>query len=129
IIPSVIPLADFFMIVGLITGNAAKIGTYYIIFMLVDVAVAILAFSFEKERKWALIWLIPQMLVWRWLMWGVFFKAGRRAIKGELQNWCVLKRTGNDTPHISHLQTNLCGINQINAHFLSFSKLKARMAT
>jgi cellulose synthase/poly-beta-1,6-N-acetylglucosamine synthase-like glycosyltransferase len=95
IIPSVIPLADFFMIVGLLTGNAAKIGTYYIIFMLVDVAVAILAFSFEKERKWALIWLIPQRLVWRWLMWGVLFKAGRRAIKGELQNWGVLKRTGN----------------------------------
>ncbi|PWT77074.1 MAG: glycosyl transferase family 2 [Bacteroidetes bacterium] len=95
IIPSVIPLADFFMIVGLISGNVARIGTYYLIFMLVDVAVAILAFSFEKERKWALIWLIPQRLIWRWLMWGVLFKAGRRAIKGELQNWGVLKRTGN----------------------------------
>ncbi|HTQ66563.1 MAG TPA: glycosyltransferase [Puia sp.] len=95
IIPSIIPLADFFMIVGLATGNAAKIGWYYLVFMLVDVAVAILAFSFEKEKKSRLIWLIPQRLVWRWLMWGVLFKAFRRAIKGELQNWGVLKRTGN----------------------------------
>ncbi len=95
IVPSIIPMADFFMIVGLATGNAAKIATYYIVFMLVDVAVALLAFSFEKEKKWALIWLIPQRLVWRWLMWFVLFKAFRRAIKGELQNWGVLKRTGN----------------------------------
>jgi len=95
IIPSIIPLADFFMIVGLATGNAAKIGWYYLIFMLVDVAVAILAFSFEKENKWKLLWLIPQRLIWRWLMWYVLFKAFRRAIKGELQHWGVLKRTGN----------------------------------
>ncbi|HMI60925.1 MAG TPA: glycosyltransferase, partial [Puia sp.] len=36
IIPLVIPLADFFMIVGLITGNASKIAGYYLVFMLVD---------------------------------------------------------------------------------------------
>jgi peptidoglycan-N-acetylglucosamine deacetylase len=95
IIPSVIPLADFFMLVGLLTENYAKIGFYYIIFMLVDVAVALLAFSFEKEKKSRLIWLIPQRLVWRWLMWYVLYKAFRRAIKGELQHWGVLKRTGN----------------------------------
>ena len=95
IIPSVIPLADFFMLIGLLTENYAKIGFYYVLFMLVDVAVALLAFSFEKEKKSALIWLIPQRLVWRWLMWWVLFKSMRRAIKGELQHWGVLKRTGN----------------------------------
>ncbi len=95
IIPSVIPLADFFMLVGLLTGNAARIGTYYLVFMVVDLAVAILAFSFEKENPAKLIWLIPQRLVWRWLMWYVLFKSFRRAIKGELQHWGVLKRTGN----------------------------------
>jgi peptidoglycan-N-acetylglucosamine deacetylase len=95
IIPSIIPLADFFMLVGLLTGNAARIGTYYLAFMLVDLGVAILAFSFEKEKLSKLVWLIPQRLVWRWLMWYVLFKSIRRAIKGELQNWGVLKRTGN----------------------------------
>jgi len=95
IIPFVIPLADFFMIVGLLTGNASKIAGYYLVFMLVDMAVALLAFSFEREKIVKLIWLIPQRLIWRWLMWGVLFKAVRRAFKGELQLWGVLKRTGN----------------------------------
>ncbi|MBS1669361.1 MAG: polysaccharide deacetylase family protein [Bacteroidetes bacterium] len=95
IIPTVIPLADFFMIIGLFTGNAAKIGIYYLVFMLVDVAVAILAFAFEKEKISKLVWIIPQRLIWRWLLWLVLYRTFRRAIKGELQHWGVLKRTGN----------------------------------
>ena len=95
VIPFVIPLADFFMIVGLLTDNVAKIGGYYLVFMLVDMAVAVLAFSFEKEKLSSLVWLIPQRLIWRWLTWYVLFKAVRRAFKGELQHWGVLKRTGN----------------------------------
>ncbi|MHA4808649.1 glycosyltransferase [Flavitalea flava] len=95
IIPMVIPLADFFMIVGLLTGNASKIGGYYLVFMLVDMAVALLAYIFEKEKISKLIGLVPQRLIWRWLMWYVLFRAVRRAIKGELQHWGVLKRTGN----------------------------------
>jgi len=42
-----------------------------------------------------LFWLIPQRLIWRWLTWLVLFRAVRRAFKGELQHWGVLKRTGN----------------------------------
>jgi len=95
IIPFVIPLADFFMIVGLLTGNASKIAGYYLVFMLVDLMVALLAFSFERENLVRLIWLIPQRLIWRWLTWLVLFRAVRRALKGELQHWGVLKRTGN----------------------------------
>jgi len=95
VIPFVIPLADFFMVVGLLTGNASKIGGYYLVFMLVDLAVALLAFSFERENLVRLIWLIPQRLIWRWLTWLVLFRAVRRAFKGELQHWGVLKRTGN----------------------------------
>jgi len=95
IIPFVIPLADFFMIVGLFTGNASKIGGYYLVFMIVDLLVALLAFCFEREKLSRLVWLIPQRLIWRWLTWLVLFRAVRRALKGELQHWGVLKRTGN----------------------------------
>jgi cellulose synthase/poly-beta-1,6-N-acetylglucosamine synthase-like glycosyltransferase len=95
IIPFVIPLADFFMLVGLLTGNASKIAGYYLVFMVVDLLVALLAFSFEKEKLIKLVWLIPQRLIWRWLTWSVLFRAVRRALKGELQHWGVLKRTGN----------------------------------
>ncbi|MFL5742192.1 MAG: glycosyltransferase [Flavisolibacter sp.] len=94
IIPSFIPLADLFMLVGLWSGNGSKIFPYYFAFMLFDAAIALVAFRMEKERLSRLIWLIPQRLVYRWLMWYVLFKAMRKAIKGELQNWGVLKRTG-----------------------------------
>jgi hypothetical protein len=83
------------MLMGLFTGNAKKLGFYYLIFMLVDAAIASLAFVFEKEPIWKLIWLLPQRLVYRWLMLVVLFRSYRRAIKGELQSWGVLKRTGN----------------------------------
>jgi cellulose synthase/poly-beta-1,6-N-acetylglucosamine synthase-like glycosyltransferase/spore germination protein YaaH/peptidoglycan/xylan/chitin deacetylase (PgdA/CDA1 family) len=95
VIPSIIPLADLIMLIGIRFGNGARIAKYYLVFLLVDLGVAILAFSFEKEKLGKLIWLIPQRLVWRWLLWYVLFKSFRRAIKGELQNWGVLKRTGN----------------------------------
>ena len=39
--------------------------------------------------------MVFQRLIYRWLMMYVFFKAIKRAIKGELQVWGVLKRTGN----------------------------------
>jgi cellulose synthase/poly-beta-1,6-N-acetylglucosamine synthase-like glycosyltransferase/spore germination protein YaaH/peptidoglycan/xylan/chitin deacetylase (PgdA/CDA1 family) len=95
IIPTIAPLADIFMVIGLIGGNAEKILSYYFIFMLIDAAVSIMAFRFEKEKFSKLIWLIPQRFIYRWLMYYVLFKSFRKAIKGELQNWGVLKRTGN----------------------------------
>lgn len=95
IIPVFSPLADLLMIFGLLTDNANKIGKYYLLFMIVDAAIALLAFTFEKEKLGKLLWLIPQRLAYRWLMYIVLFRSFRRAIKGELQNWGVLKRTGN----------------------------------
>lgn len=95
IIPFFSPLADVFMILGLISDNAEKIGSYYFVFLLVDACIAALAFSFEKERFSRLLWLIPQRLIYRWFILIVLFRTIRRAIKGELQHWGVLKRTGN----------------------------------
>jgi peptidoglycan-N-acetylglucosamine deacetylase len=95
IIPLFAPMADLLMLMGILTGNAEKIGIYYLVFMLVDAAIASLAFLFEKEPLWKLVWLLPQRLIYRWLMLVVLFRSYRRAIKGELQHWGVLKRTGN----------------------------------
>jgi hypothetical protein len=97
IIPFFSPLADVFMLLGLISGNAAKIGGYYAVFLIVDACMAALAFSFEKEKYHRLAWIVPQRLVYRWFILVVLFRSIRRAIKGELQHWGVLKRTGNVT--------------------------------
>jgi cellulose synthase/poly-beta-1,6-N-acetylglucosamine synthase-like glycosyltransferase len=95
IIPFFSPLADFFMLVGLFSGNAKKIGIYYLIFMLVDASISIFAFIVEKDKLIKLLWIIPQRFCYRWIMYVVLFKSFKKAIKGELQTWGVLKRTGN----------------------------------
>jgi hypothetical protein len=83
------------MLIGILTGNAGHILVYYGLFMLIDAAVSVLAFHFEGEKKLRLLWLLPQRLIYRWLMLTVLFKAFLKAIKGELQGWGVLKRTGS----------------------------------
>ena len=102
ILPFLAPLADLILVLsliaaglGLIPASIMHIVIYYIIFTLVDVAGAALAFAFEKEDYKKLIWMIPQRLVYRQLMYYIIIKSFSTAIKGELQGWGALKRTGN----------------------------------
>lgn len=95
IIPFFSPLADLFMLFGLFSGNAAKIFIYYLIFMIIDSSLSIVAFAYEKEKMNKLLWIIPQRFGYRWIMYVVLFKSLLKAVKGELQQWGVLKRTGN----------------------------------
>ncbi|WP_288152579.1 glycosyltransferase [uncultured Prevotella sp.] len=95
IIPTFSPLADVLMFIGLFSGNAMQIFLYYLLFLLVDASVSIMAYIFEHEKLWVLLWIIPQRFFYRWIMYFVLFKSYIKAIKGELQSWGVLKRTGH----------------------------------
>ncbi|CAM4348191.1 Glycosyltransferase, catalytic subunit of cellulose synthase and poly-beta-1,6-N-acetylglucosamine synthase [Pedobacter westerhofensis] len=118
ILPLFSPLADFFMVLSMITGlfslssahslNMAGISSllslhngfgqvffYYCIFILVDLLFAGIAFRMEKESFRKLIYIIPQRFYWRQLMYLVLFRSIRKALKGELEGWGALKRTGN----------------------------------
>ncbi len=95
IIPVFSPIADLLMIYGLFSDNASKILWYYVLFTVVDAMIAGISFLFEKENPAKLIWLIPQRIIYRWIMLVVLYRSLKRALKGELQNWGVLKRTGN----------------------------------
>jgi len=102
ILPFLAPLADLLLVVSLISAGLgiipADIGNivfYYFIFTLVDMAGAALAFAFEKADYKKLLWMIPQRLVYRQLMYYILIKSFNKAIKGELQGWGALKRTGN----------------------------------
>ncbi len=97
ILPLFSPLADLMMIFGLLGDHKEKILIYYLAFVLVDFLVGIIAFALEKEDYKKLLYIIPQKLIWRQLMYYVLFKSIRRAVKGELSGWGVLKRTGNVT--------------------------------
>ena len=100
IMPLFGPFADLMFFTGLLinrhnTGSEQKILLFYFIFLLVDAAVSITAYLFEKEKMYKLVWLIPQRFVYRLLMYVVLFRSIRKAIKGETQAWGILKRTGN----------------------------------
>ena len=118
ILPLFSPLADIFMLLSIITGlfslssvnsltlegvgsllslhnGFGQVFFYYCIFILVDLLFAGIAFSMEKESYKKLIYIIPQRFYWRQLMYVVLFRSIRKALKGELEGWGVLKRTGN----------------------------------
>ena len=97
ILPFLNPIADVLMLYSLFTGQGGPVLGYYLAFLAVDVAAAALAFGFEGERRSRLWWLLPQRFAYRQLMYVVLVRSVLRAVKGELQSWGVLQRTGNVT--------------------------------
>ncbi|MEO8962616.1 MAG: glycosyltransferase [Ginsengibacter sp.] len=102
LIPILAPLADIILVfsllmasLGIVVASLPHIILYYIIFTLVDIAGAALAFAYEKENHLKLVWMIPQRLVYRQMMYYILIKSISKAIKGELQGWGALKRTGS----------------------------------
>lgn len=101
-LPVLAPLADLILILSLIAASAGIIVAdvndivfYYFIFTIVDSVGAAVAFSFEKTDYRKLLWIIPKRLIYRQLMYYILFKSFRKALKGELQGWGTLKRTGS----------------------------------
>ena len=102
ILPFLAPLADLVLVVSLIAAalniipvSAGHIALFYLLFSIVDMAGAALAFAYEKENYKKLLWMIPQRFIYRQLMYYILFKSFNKALKGELQGWGILKRTGN----------------------------------
>ena len=83
------------MIFGLFSDKPGKILIYYAAFVLIDFIVAVIAFWMQKEDYKKLVYIIPQRFIWRQLMYYILFKAIRKALKGELSTWGMIKRTGN----------------------------------
>lgn len=117
ILPVLAPLADLVLILslvaagfGIIPASLGHIVLYYFLFSLVDMVGAVIAFNFEnaalkkynmangqrnREDYKKLLWLLPQQLIYRQLMYYILIKSFNKALKGELQGWGALKRTGN----------------------------------
>jgi poly-beta-1,6 N-acetyl-D-glucosamine synthase len=118
ILPLFSPLADLFMLISLVGGlfSLASVNAlngeglasimslnngfgqmlfYYCIFIVLDLFFAAIAFRMEKERYKNLLYIIPQRFYWRQLMYVVLFRSIGKALRGELEGWGALKRTGN----------------------------------
>jgi cellulose synthase/poly-beta-1,6-N-acetylglucosamine synthase-like glycosyltransferase len=118
ILPLFSPLADLFMVISLVSGlcSLASVNSltfqgihsimslqngfgqvllFYVIFIIVDMLFALLAYRMEREKYKNLLYIIPQRFYWRQLMYIVLFRSIRKALRGELEGWGALKRTGN----------------------------------
>lgn len=102
ILPFLAPLADLILVLsivaaslGIVVASVQHIIFYYIIFTLVDMAGAALAFAYERENVLKLVWMLPQRIIYRQMMYYILIKSFGKALKGELQGWGALKRTGN----------------------------------
>jgi cellulose synthase/poly-beta-1,6-N-acetylglucosamine synthase-like glycosyltransferase/peptidoglycan/xylan/chitin deacetylase (PgdA/CDA1 family) len=95
VIPVLTPLSDILMIASIATGNGKMILIWYFVFLAIELIGSGLAFRFEKEPLGKLWLMLPQRIIYKYLMWYVLMKSIIKAIKGELIGWGILKRTGN----------------------------------
>lgn len=93
--PLLSPLVDIVMVLAILEGHALQILTYYGLFLLVDLVGATLAFSYERESLKRLWLLIPQRIIYRYLLYWALARSVITALRGQMQGWGVLKRTGN----------------------------------
>jgi peptidoglycan-N-acetylglucosamine deacetylase len=97
IIPFFSPIVDILFIAGLFTYDAPEYIFFYLLYYVIDCIIAAMAYKFDKQKftlKTAL-YLFVQRFIYRQLLFYVLYKSYKKALKGELVSWGVLKRTGN----------------------------------
>ena len=105
ILPLFSPLVDLMMLFSLFSfngnsvfsDNIGQVGLFYMSYYLLDVCISMMAFHYDGQKftirtAWNLF---LQRIIYRQILFVVLFKSYRKAIKGELTGWGVLKRTGN----------------------------------
>jgi len=97
IIPFFSPIVDVLFVAGLFTYDAPEYIFFYLLYFVIDCIISFMAYKFDNQKftiKTA-IYLFVQRFIYRQLLFYVLFKSYKKAIKGELVSWGVLKRTGN----------------------------------
>jgi peptidoglycan-N-acetylglucosamine deacetylase len=100
ILPLLSPIADLLFVFSLfwqssqMRGNSNLIISYLAL-LAIDLIFSAIAFYFEKESFKKLIYVIPQRIFYKPLMYIVIIKSFAKVLKGETQQWGTLKRTGN----------------------------------
>ena len=71
---------------------------FWIVFTIIDLLAATIAFALERRERWRLLWLlIPQRVGYRQVMYYVVLKAIAQALRGPMVGWGKLQRTGRVT--------------------------------
>ncbi len=92
---AIVPLVDFLLIVSLLLGNGAAVLPFIILFLGVDLFLAMMASRIEGEpmgRSWLII---PMRLIYRPLLAYVVWKSLLKAFSGVWMIWSRIERTGS----------------------------------
>ena len=89
------PLVDFGLLISLLLGNGAAALPYFLVFLVVDFFLAVLACRLEDEPIWKSWIILPMRIIYRVLLSWVVWKAIRRAFQGVVVAWGKLDRTAN----------------------------------
>ena len=95
ILVAISPLVDFLLLASLPFGIWGAVLPFVIIFLAIDLFIAVLACLLEGEpliRAWRIL---PMRLIYRPLLSYVVWKALFRAIKGAWVGWIKLERTAS----------------------------------
>jgi len=91
---AVIPLVDALLILSLIWGFGLAIVNYAVIFLLVDLVLAVLACVMEKESVWQAGYILLMRLVYRPLLAYAVWRSIFRTLRGKWGGWSKLERRG-----------------------------------
>lgn len=95
IVPLFAPIMDILIILGILAGEWEKSLLVFGIYFITDFLASLFAFKLEKLSIKPLFVLLPQRIIYRYLLLYVSWKSLLTAIKGNRVGWNKLDREGN----------------------------------
>lgn len=91
------PVVDMLLLFSLIEGGASNMWIYFLIFILMDVLLAILACWMDNEKLRNALTILPMRIIYRPLLSWVIWRSILKAMKGVWVTWGKLERTASVT--------------------------------
>ncbi|HEY2801990.1 MAG TPA: glycosyltransferase [Chthoniobacterales bacterium] len=95
ILVAISPLVDFLLLVSLPFGIWGAVLPFVVIFLAIDLFIAVLACLLEGEPVIGAWRILPMRLIYRPLLSYVIWKASFRALKGVWVSWAKIERTAS----------------------------------
>lgn len=77
-------------------GDLQHVALFWILFAAIDLTAGLVAMALERREDWRLmLWLIPQRLGYRQVMYYVVIKAVIQALRGPRVGWSTIQRSGS----------------------------------
>lgn len=94
VLPLFTPIAEFLMLLALISGHWEKVALFYASFLAIEWVTGLLALHWDNEPL-SLSWSLPiQRQFLRWVNFYLLLAAYTRAFRGQIQSWGTLHRSG-----------------------------------